>query len=95
MKSCRGAGPRYFHGMRTTIDGAGRVVIPKRIREDLGLEAGRPLEIDIVDGHVEIEPVPVAMHLETRGEGPVGVPEEPIPTLTADLVRATMERTRR
>lgn len=81
--------------MRTTIDAAGRVVIPKRIRDDLGLDPGRDLEITMVDGKVEIEPAPVAMHLETRGAGAVAVPAEPLPTLTADQVRATLEQTRR
>ena len=81
--------------MRTTIDIAGRVVIPKRIRDDLGLDAGRDLEINVVDGKVEIEPAPVAMRLEMRGKVLVAQPAEPLPVLTADEVRATLERTRR
>jgi AbrB family looped-hinge helix DNA binding protein len=42
--------------MRTTIDRAGRVVIPKTLRDALGLEAG---EVDLIrDGAgVRIEPV--------------------------------------
>lgn len=81
--------------MRTTIDIAGRAVIPKRIRDDLGLDASRDLEINVVDGKVEIEPAPVAMRLEMRGKGLVAQPAEPLPVLTAHEVRATLERTRR
>ncbi len=81
--------------MRTTIDAAGRVVIPKRIRDDLGLDAGRDLEITVVDGKVEIEPAPVAMRLEKRGKGLVAHPAERLPVLTADDVRSALERTRR
>jgi len=32
--------------METTIDRFGRVVIPKRLREDLGLKVGEPLVIE-------------------------------------------------
>jgi AbrB family looped-hinge helix DNA binding protein len=41
--------------MTSTIDRAGRVVIPKPIREAAGLEPGSPLKIEYRDGRVEIE----------------------------------------
>jgi AbrB family looped-hinge helix DNA binding protein len=41
--------------METTIDGAGRVVIPKPIREAAGLKPGTGLRIDYRDGKIEIE----------------------------------------
>ncbi len=80
--------------MRTTIDAAGRVTIPKRIRAELGLDAGRELELTMVDGTVVIEPAPVPMRLRRRGKGLVAQPTEPMPVLTADEVRATLERIR-
>ncbi len=40
----------YCNGMRTTIDKAGRVVIPKQMRDDLGLRAGTEVDI-VVDGN--------------------------------------------
>lgn len=41
--------------MTITMDGAGRVVIPKAVREAAGLEPGVPLEIHVVAGRVEIQ----------------------------------------
>jgi len=40
--------------MRTTIDRAGRVVIPKPIRDRLGLRGGEELELREEDGRIEI-----------------------------------------
>jgi len=49
--------------MRVSIDRSGRVVVPKPMRDELGLVPGTPLEIDVVDGHLELsaphEPPPV------------------------------------
>jgi AbrB family looped-hinge helix DNA binding protein len=81
--------------MRTTIDGAGRVVIPKPIRERLGLEAGGSVEIRERDGLLELVPAASAMSLERRSGGLVAVPAEPLPPLTDAMVRATIEGTRR
>jgi AbrB family looped-hinge helix DNA binding protein len=81
--------------MRTTIDAAGRVVVPKNLRDRLGLSGGRALEIREREGRIEIEPVATPMTLEHRTGGPVAVPDEALPPLTDDIVRATVERTRR
>jgi AbrB family looped-hinge helix DNA binding protein len=53
--------------MKTTIDRAGRVVIPKPIREVAGLRAGSPLEIEYRDGRIEIEPVAPKTRLVRKG----------------------------
>jgi AbrB family looped-hinge helix DNA binding protein len=81
--------------MRTTIDGAGRVVVPKALRDALGLTAGAELEIEVRDGMLEVEPAPTPMKLVRRGKGVVAVPESKLPPLTAEEVRETLERTRR
>jgi AbrB family looped-hinge helix DNA binding protein len=81
--------------MRYAIDSAGRVVIPKAMRDRLGLERGRPVEIRERDGRIEIEPAATRMTLARRRGGAVAVPDEDLPALTDDLVRATIERTRR
>lgn len=81
--------------METTIDGAGRIVVPKAIRDLLGLTAGQKLDIRAGDGRLEIEIAPTAMALRTRGKGVVAVPENRLPALTAEQVRETLERARR
>ncbi len=81
--------------MRTTIDSAGRVVIPRDLRMRLGLSGGDPVEILERDGHLEIGIVSSAMRLEGSEHGPVAVPEEDLPPLTEEIVRSTIERSRR
>ena len=53
--------------MKTTIDAAGRLVIPKTIRDMAGLTPGVELEIDYRDGKVEIEPVELPIKLVRKG----------------------------
>lgn len=81
--------------MKSTIDGAGRVVIPKALREAAGLTPGASLEIRLVEGHLEIEPAPVSVKLERRGKLLVAVPREPLPPLTAKDVKSVMSAIRK
>jgi AbrB family looped-hinge helix DNA binding protein len=82
--------------MRTTIDAAGRVVIPKQLRQAAALEPGQELEIVERDGRIEIEPVSAPMELVERdGFLAAEVPGDEGPTLTTDEVRDLLERTRR
>ncbi|MFT4216026.1 MAG: AbrB/MazE/SpoVT family DNA-binding domain-containing protein [Micropruina sp.] len=81
--------------MRTTIDAGGRIVIPKDVRDALELVPGQSVDVALVDGRISIDPTGIGMHLETRDGVPVAVPDEPVPPLTAQTVRATLERLRR
>ena len=81
--------------MRTAIDAAGGVVVPKALRDALGLTAGQPLEITERDGRLEIAPAPTPMKLVDEGDGVIAVAEADMPVLTTDLVRDTLKRTRR
>jgi AbrB family looped-hinge helix DNA binding protein len=81
--------------MRTTIDSAGRIVVPKPLRDELGLVGGERLEIRAHDGTLEVDVIPVPMHLEELGGVPSAVPSEPLPVLTAQQVRQILERVRR
>ena len=81
--------------MKSTIDGAGRIVIPKALRLALGLKPGQELELRAGDGRLEIEIAPTAMRLKKRGKGVVAVPDAELPALTAEEVRDTLERVRR
>jgi AbrB family looped-hinge helix DNA binding protein len=81
--------------MKATIDRAGRIVVPKPLREALSLRGGETLELSVRDGRLEAEPVATPMRLERRSDGVVAVPEQTLPPLTAEQVRATLEQTRR
>jgi AbrB family looped-hinge helix DNA binding protein len=82
--------------MRTTIDAAGRVVIPKQLRQAASLEPGQELEITERDGRIEIEPVSAPVQLVERdGFLAAEVADEDVPALTASEVRDLLERTRR
>ena len=43
--------------MRTTIDKAGRLVIPRAIRDRIGLTAGGEVDVELDGASVRIEPV--------------------------------------
>jgi AbrB family looped-hinge helix DNA binding protein len=81
--------------MKTVIDRAGRIVVPKPLRLALGLKPGQSLEIRAGDGRIEIEIASTPMQLRRRGKGVVAVPDAKLPPLTAEQVRETLERIRR
>ncbi len=81
--------------MKANIDSAGRIVVPKALRQALGLKRGQRLEIRTGDGCIEIEIPRTPIPLKKRGKGVVAVPNAKLPTLTAELVRKTLERVRR
>jgi AbrB family looped-hinge helix DNA binding protein len=79
--------------MRTTIDAAGRIVVPKALRDLLGFTPGAELDLQAVDGRLEVV-VPSRVRVE---EGPHGVrfAAQGAAPLTAADVRELMERGRR
>jgi len=81
--------------MKTVLDRAGRIVVPKPLRLALGLKPGQSLEVRAADGRLEIEIISTPMRLKKRGKGLVAVPDATLPPLTADQVRDTLERVRR
>jgi AbrB family looped-hinge helix DNA binding protein len=81
--------------MRTTIDPAGRLVIPKRIRDRLGLRGNEQVEITERDGRIEIEPAPTEVELVREGSVLVARPDCVLPPLTDEIVRETLDRVRR
>lgn len=78
--------------MEVAIDRAGRVVIPKPLRDQLGFSPDRPLEAEVVDGRLELS-VP---HDPTKlVEGPNGPSIAPTGTpIDDDDVRRTLEAVR-
>jgi AbrB family looped-hinge helix DNA binding protein len=81
--------------MVATIDSAGRIVIPKRLREELHFRPGQKLELSAVDGRLEIEHPTTPIRLEKRKGRLVAVTDREMPTLTAEMVRETLEQIRR
>ena len=71
--------------MKSTIDSAGRIVIPRDIRAAAGLEAGTVVEIDVRDGVVSIEPAASTVRLVKRGRLTVAATESDEP-LTIEVV---------
>jgi len=83
----------YAGAMRTTIDAAGRLVVPKRLRDELGFSAGTELELEAVDGRLQAS-APSRVRVE---QGPYGVrfAGADAASLDADRVRQLVERGRR
>jgi AbrB family looped-hinge helix DNA binding protein len=81
--------------MRVAIDKVGRIVIPKPMREELGIDGPSELELTAVDGKLELTVPYIKAHLEERGGFTVIVPDEPVPTMTTEMVNETIERSRR
>ena len=77
--------------MITTIDAAGRLVIPREVRREAALEPGVPLDVRWRDGIIEIEPQPLTVTLERKGRLLVATPTIKVPSLKT----TTVERTRR
>jgi AbrB family looped-hinge helix DNA binding protein len=81
--------------MKTTIDSAGRLVLPKPLRERLGLRGGGEVDLDEHDGVVEIRPVPREVTVDRSGNRPVLRATNDVPPLTDDEVRELLDQTRR
>lgn len=71
--------------MTTTIDAAGRIVIPKNFRDEMGLSAGTKIEVEMIDGNLRIIPKSIGT-LEKRGRFTVIVMPPGTPMLQHDVV---------
>jgi AbrB family looped-hinge helix DNA binding protein len=80
--------------MRTAIDGFGRVLIPRPLRDQASLRAGTELEVTCEDGRIVIEPAPLAVRVKKAGLFYVAEAVKPIPTLQAARVERELEALR-
>lgn len=80
--------------MITTMDAAGRLVLPKAIRERAQLAPGVPIEVRVVDGRIELEPACAPVTIEKHGGLWVASPAKPVPPLTHDQVDAAVDALR-
>jgi AbrB family looped-hinge helix DNA binding protein len=85
----------YFHGMKVAIDNAGRMVIPKSFREELGISGAAEVEMRAVDGRIEMTVPDVPARVELRDGVPVIVTDRPMQPITIDETRAAIDRSRR
>jgi AbrB family looped-hinge helix DNA binding protein len=81
--------------MTITMDSAGRLVIPREIRREAGLEPGAPLEVQWREGVIEITPQPLPVTLARKGRLLVATPADSTPSLRAAVVERTRGALRR
>jgi AbrB family looped-hinge helix DNA binding protein len=80
--------------MKCTLDSKGRVLIPKKIREQAGLKPGTPVSIRWRDGRIEIEIATLSVRLVQKGHLLVAVPKKEIDELESGTVEETREALR-
>ena len=79
--------------MRVTIDRAGRLVVPKSLRDELGFAAGTELELAAVNGALEVR-VPSRVRVEEGAHG-LHFVADVADQLTDAQVRELIEKSRR
>jgi AbrB family looped-hinge helix DNA binding protein len=80
--------------MRTTIDKAGRVVIPASVRQRAGLAPGTELEISVDDAGVRLQPVAPGPKLVRVGRRLVARPSAHADTRAPIDIAALIEEER-
>jgi bifunctional DNA-binding transcriptional regulator/antitoxin component of YhaV-PrlF toxin-antitoxin module len=71
------------------MDSAGRLVLPREIRDQAKFEPGMPLRIEFRDGRVEIEPAPREVRIVRKGRLRIAIPVDESDALRNDDVRET------
>ncbi len=83
-----------MNAMKTTIDSAGRIVIPRDIRNATGLYPGTLVDVAARDGVISIEPAASAVKIVKQGRLRVAVPDDHNATLREEDVHAVREELR-
>lgn len=81
--------------MRVAIDAVGRLVIPKPLREELGVTGATEVELSAADGRLELTVPDVPAHVEERNGSPVIATDEPMAPMTVEDTRSAIDRVRR
>lgn len=81
--------------MRVAIDSVGRLVIPKSLREQLGVRGATDLELTAADGRLELTVADVPARVEERDGFAVIVADQPIESMSVEQTRDAIERARR
>lgn len=77
--------------MQTTIDSAGRLVIPKEIRREAALVAGTPLDVRCVGGTIVIAPLTLAVRFEAHDGLIVATAPAGTSPMAADAVAGVLD----
>src|SRR5262249_25372854 len=80
---------------KTTIDTAGRVLIPKDVRREAALAPGTALEAEYEDGRIILRPAPLPLRIRRKGAFAVAMPEQDVPRLRQLTVDDTRRRVRK
>lgn len=80
--------------MVTTIDSAGRVVIPKALRAAAGLRGGEKIEIQLVGDRIELTAAPRPTRLQKNRHGILVAEIDGLPISQAEA-RDELEKQRR
>jgi AbrB family looped-hinge helix DNA binding protein len=77
-----------------SIDRSGRLVLPKAIREEAGIEPGMPLRVSVRDGRIEIEPEYAKIRVVEKNGMRVAQLVDPMPPISEKTIRALSHRLR-
>ncbi len=69
-----------------SVDSAGRLLLPKAIREKAGLNPGVPFEVSATKGHIEMKPAKPTVRLARQGRLTVAVAEDELAPMTEQEV---------
>jgi len=78
--------------MQVSIDRAGRIVVPKQLRDQLGLSPGTSLEVEAVDDHLELYARGGLARVTEGPNGPIIAATGTV--ISDDDVRRVLEATR-
>lgn len=77
--------------MRTTIDRVGRIVVPKSLRDEIGLAVG-PVDVYVEGTRIVVEPIPAEGFVERDGMTLIPASGE---SVNGDMVRDLLDQGRR
>ncbi len=81
--------------MRVSIDRVGRLVVPKRLREELGLSGPAEVVMVALDGRLELTVADVSAHVAEQDGFHVIVTDQRMTPMTVEETRDAIERVRR
>jgi AbrB family looped-hinge helix DNA binding protein len=84
-----------FYAMKTSIDHAGRLFVPKEIRRKSGIKPGMPLEVRWEKGAIVITPAPSPVTLRRKGRLLVAIRLKNGPSLSPKAVNTTRKAQRK